>query len=58
MLARADGVSAGAATDYGGLPPNAIRLNYAAPTSLAEIERGIERLAAAFALPPEPEPEA
>ena len=40
MIERADGVSAGAATDYGGLPPNAIRLNYAAPGSVAEIEPG------------------
>jgi 2-aminoadipate transaminase len=57
VLERADGVSAGAATDYGGLPPNAIRLNYAAPASAAEIEPGIERLAASYALPLEPEPD-
>ena len=54
VVARAEGVTAGAATDYGGLPPNAIRLNFAAPASDSEIEPGIERLAASYALPAEP----
>ena len=58
VIELAEGVTAGAATDYGGLPPNAIRLNFAAPATVAEIETGIERLAASYALPPELEPDA
>jgi DNA-binding transcriptional MocR family regulator len=52
VLERAEGVTAGAATPYGGLPPNAIRLNFGAPATVEEIEAGIERLALAYASRP------
>jgi 2-aminoadipate transaminase len=43
----AEGVTARAGEDFGGLP-NAIRLNFAGPASVEEIEPGIARLRAAW----------
>jgi 2-aminoadipate transaminase len=47
VVDAADGVAARAGEDFGGIP-NAIRLNFAGPASLDEIEPGIERLRAGW----------
>jgi DNA-binding transcriptional MocR family regulator len=47
VVDAAEGVTARAGEDFGGLP-NAIRLNFAGPASIDEIEPAIERLRAAW----------
>jgi DNA-binding transcriptional MocR family regulator len=47
VVDAAEGVTAMAGADFGGLP-NAIRLNFAGPASIDQIEPGIERLRAAW----------